>query len=73
MFDFRRWARATKIKRNENLTDEIFLTRKFPDLWYTLLLGMPYYVVRVSVAGSRWRSSVCYWKSVARHAPNMPA
>ena len=32
VFNFRRWARATKIKRDENLTDEIFLTRKFPDL-----------------------------------------
>ena len=32
VFIFRRWARATKMKRDENLTDEIFLTRKFPDL-----------------------------------------
>ena len=33
--NFCQWAPSTTIKHDENLWDEIFLTRKFPDLWYT--------------------------------------
>ena len=31
-FNFRQCARATKIKQREKLKDEVYLTRKFPDL-----------------------------------------
>ena len=31
-FNFRRCARATKIKQREKLKGEVYLTRKFPDL-----------------------------------------
>ena len=33
-FNFRRCARATKIKQHEKLKGEVYLTRKFPDLRY---------------------------------------
>ena len=33
-FNFRRCARATKIKQREKLKGEVYLTRKFPDLRY---------------------------------------
>ena len=29
-----RYVEATKIKQREDLTDEYFYERKFPDLWY---------------------------------------
>ena len=30
--NFRQWAPSTKIKHDENVENEIFLTRKLPDL-----------------------------------------
>ena len=38
VFNFHRWARATKIKCDENLTDEMFLTQKFPALRYVIII-----------------------------------
>ena len=36
-FNFRRCARATKIKQREKLKGEVYLTRKFPDLRYIVI------------------------------------
>ena len=35
-FNFRRCARATKIKQREKLKGKVYLTRKFPDLDYVM-------------------------------------
>ena len=39
-FNFCRWAPLTKIKHDENLTDEILLTRKFLNLQHVMVLSL---------------------------------
>ena len=60
-FIFRWWAQATKIKCDENLTDEIFLRRKFPDKRgqrpHLLVIIMYTYMY----VGTSTRGNTCTW------------